>query len=164
MKIKLFIVIVLALVTLSACSEGASSNQKKEENNKIDSYVVNKEKEEEKEITKRKIKDAQDILQLSLDTAAKTDDNFQLLKTKITIDQTGRIITISSDVYALADKMNLNHNMALNAYAQGVNLETWGWIKERSYEMYGKEAGIKDKNEITIVFINSTDGKEVKRM
>lgn len=159
MKIKLALISLLTVGMLASCSERDNHEKTKEipkNDNKVELIQENVQFE-------NKVKDMQDIIKLSLETAYKGDAKLSVLQPDVSIDKSGRTISLIFDIEAFIDNFGLDHEVGKRVFVTETKPSDWLWMKDKCFEYYGKEANIDSANEITIIMVNKNDNKELKR-
>jgi hypothetical protein len=159
-NIKKVLLSILAVGMLASCSERDNSQKDKEipkNTNKVEVIQENNQLE-------NKVKDMRDIIKMSLDTAYKSDEKLKILEVDVAIDKSGRNVSLIYNVDAFVDYFKVDRKIGTDYFASQVNLEQWGWIKDRCFDYYGKEAKINAASDITLIIVNKNDGKELKRL
>lgn len=110
-----------------------------------------------------KIKDMQDIIKMSLETAYKGDEKLKVLQPDVSIDKSGRTISLIFDVDAFVDNFGLDREVGKRYFGEQLKTDDWLWMKDKCFSYYGKEAGMTAASEITIIIVNKNDNKEIKR-
>lgn len=159
MNIKMVLLSILAAGILTSCSERDNT----EKTNKIPKNDNKVEIIQENNQLETKVKDMQDIIKLSLETAYKGDEKLKVLEPDVSIDKSGRTISLIFNVEAFVDVFGLDREIGKRFFAEQVKTNDWLWMKDKCLEYYGKEAGITSANEITIIMVNKNDNKELKR-
>ena len=159
MKIKIILLSILAAGIMTSCSERDNT----EKTNKITKNDNKVEIIQENNQLETKVKDMQDIIKLSLETAYKGDEKLKVLEPDVSIDKSGRTISLIFNVEAFVDVFGLDREIGKRFFAEQVKTNDWLWMKDKCLEYYGKEAGITAANEITIIMVNKNDNKELKR-
>jgi len=159
-KIKMVLLSILAAGIMTSCSVRDNYEKTKEipkNDNKVEIIQENNQLE-------TKVKDTQNIIKMALREAYKNDEKLSILETDVVIDKSGRNISLIYNVDAFVDYFKVDRKIGKDYFASQVNLEQWGWIKNKCFELYGKEAGITAASDITIIIVNKNDGKELKRL
>ena len=160
MKIKMVLLSILAAGILTSCSERDNDDKSSKipkNDNKVEIIQENNQLE-------TKVNNAQNIIKMALQEAYKSDEKLSILETDVTIDKSGRNISLIYNVDAFIDHFKIDRQVGKDYFASQVNLEQWGWIKDKCFEIYGKEASMTAASDITIIIVNKNDGKELKRL
>lgn len=159
MNIKKIVISILAVGMLASCSERDNTEKTKEIPNNTKKVEVIQENNQ----LENKVKDMKDIIKMSLETAYKSDEKLKMLDVDVAIDKSGRNVSLIYNVDAFVDYFNVDRKIGKEYFASQVNLEQWGWIKDRCFDYYGKEAKMTAASDITIIIVNKNDNKELKR-
>ncbi|PJZ19824.1 hypothetical protein CEW46_21275 [Bacillus cereus] len=165
-SIKLGMVAVLSVSILGACS----SEESKPADTKPKEEVVKKAPEPAKKVDdsavklQAKIKDTEEIINKAMELGLQQLPEYSSLNPETSIDPSGRVVTVRMDLNALANQMGIGNNLKLakEGFSQGLTYESWGWIKGKSYQLYGKDAGFESEADIQVKFVNKNDGEVIK--
>ncbi|AZU99034.1 hypothetical protein pW4_12 [Bacillus phage pW4] len=159
MKVRLVAAGMVIATFLTSCSVRDNDDK----SSKITNNSKKVEVIQENNQLETKVKDTQNIIKMALQQAYKSDEKLSILETDVVIDKSGRNISLIYNVDAFVDYFKIDRQIGKDYFASQVNLEQWGWIKDKCFEIYGKEANMTAASDITIIIVNKNDGKELKR-
>jgi hypothetical protein len=161
-KVGIGLLVTVGLMGACSNTEKTTTEKPTQQGFKEDSKA-----KEQAVLLKERIRNYKAILQLAVNTPVKNQPQLDYMKTHVEIDETGKTITLFMDMDAVANQMGIpssQYPQARQAFGQGVTYETWGWVKKKAHEEYGKEAHIVTSDDITVKFVNKNTNEIVKTL